>query len=388
MAVVDGVEVKFTNLDKVVYPAAGTTKAAVVDYYIAVAPLLLPGLAGRPLTRKRWPGGVEAAPFFAKDLDPGTPPWMPRIQIAHSDGPKFYPLVDSTAGLAWLAQMNALELHVPQWRIATADAPHPVSAGQRALRYPDRVVFDLDPGPGVGLPECVQVALALRRRLGSLGERILPVTSGSKGLHLYVPMDDPITSQGASMWARQVAEQMEKALPDLVVSRMTKAIRTGKVLIDWSQNNAAKTTIAPYSLRGRAFPTVAAPRTWDELTDPGLGQLDYRQVLDRISAGIQPMTTQSDQTPTMVVLPRAVGETARPPTAPARTSDRSKPVAVARRLTVAPTPRQVPEGSASASVPVTAVADWSPMLASPGELRLLNTATVWRIENKWDGMLL
>ena len=158
MAVVEGVEVKYTNLDKILYPAAGTTKADVINYYLAVAPALLPGLAGRALTRKRWPGGVEAPPFFAKDLDSGTPAWMPRIQIAHSDGPKFYPLVDSPAGLAWLAQMNALELHVPQWRIESVGVLRAVRTGQRAVRYPDRVVFDLDPGPGAGLAECVEVA--------------------------------------------------------------------------------------------------------------------------------------------------------------------------------------------------------------------------------------
>ncbi len=381
MAVVDGVEVRFTNLDKVVYPAAGTTKADIVNYYLAVAPLLLPGLAGRPLTRKRWPGGVREPPFFAKDLDSGTPAWMTRVQITHSDGPKFYPLVDSRAGLAWLAQMNALELHVPQWRIEPTGVTRAPVAGRRAVRYPDRVVFDLDPGPGVGLAQCAQVAFAVRRRLGSLGERILPVTSGSKGLHLYVPMDDPITSQDASAWARQVAEQMEKELPDLVVSRMTKAIRAGKVLIDWSQNNAAKTTIAPYSLRGREFPTVAAPRSWDELADPGLGQLDYRQVLDRAASGLDP-TNQPTGEPPEVALPRAVGES--PRRRPAAKRSRVTPL---RRVDATPPGAPAPaEPARGPEIPAATVSEWSPMLASPGNLELLTAGAVWRVENKWDGM--
>jgi hypothetical protein len=138
-------------------------------------------------------------------------------------------------------------------------------------------------------PDCVDVALALRERLGPLGQRVVPVTSGSKGLHLYVPMDAPITSGQASEWARLTAEELEKALPALVVSRMSKSLRTGKVLVDWSQNNRAKTTIAPYSLRGRDDPSVAAPRTWAELTEPGLRHLDYREVVDRLADGVDPL---------------------------------------------------------------------------------------------------
>jgi len=180
MTTVEGLGVRFTHLDKVLYPATGTTKSEVIDYYVAVAPFLLPGEAGRPLTRKRWPAGVEEPAFFAKDLEPGTPSWMPRVQIPHTGGPKFYPLVDSAAGLAWLGQVAALELHVPQWRLDPPAAPHAAQPGRRIIRYPDRVVFDLDPGPGAGLAQCAQVALAVRQRLGWLGEQIVPVTSGSK----------------------------------------------------------------------------------------------------------------------------------------------------------------------------------------------------------------
>ena len=194
----------------------------------------------------------------------------------------------------WFAQSAALELHVPQWRFAPSG---PTGHGGRSggvhrggtERHPDRVVFDLDPGPGAGLAECVEVAFLVKERLGALGERIVPVTSGSKGMHLYVPLPDPITSEDASAWARQVAEEMQKALPRLVVWRMTKALRDGKVFFDWSQNAAAKTTIAPYSMRGREHPMVAAPRTWDELSAGDLAHLDYRQVMARVAAGIDPL---------------------------------------------------------------------------------------------------
>ena len=152
----------------------------------------------------------------------------------------------------------------------------------------DRVVFDLDPGEGAGLAECVQVALALRDRLGPLGAVAVPVTSGSKGIHVYVPLTEPTSPTASTEWAHLVALEMERALPDLVVSNMAKHLRVGKILIDWSQNVAAKTTIAPYSLRGRDQPTVAAPRGWAELAEPGLRHLHYREVLDRLADGVDP----------------------------------------------------------------------------------------------------
>lgn len=284
---IDGLEFKVTTPDRVFYPSTGTTKLDVIGYYAAVAEAMLPHVQGRPATRKRWPDGVDHPAFFVKDLQPGSPAWLSRTQIPHKSGPKFYPVFDSPAALAWLGQVAALELHVPQWQIEQPTGPTP--AVRSVDRSPDRVVFDLDPGPGAGLAECVDVAHALRERLGRLGERMVPVTSGSKGLHLYVPMDEPITTHQASQWARLAAEELEKANPGLVVSRMAKSLRTGKVLIDWSQNNRAKTTIAPYSLRGREQPTVAAPRTWAELAEPGLRHLDYREVLERLTAGIDPL---------------------------------------------------------------------------------------------------
>jgi len=273
---IGGRRLRLSNLDKVLYPETGTTKGEVIDYYSRIAPLLLPHVADRPLTRKRWPDGVgtdadPGEPFFAKALEPGAPAWVRRFPIDHSSGAKDYPLVDDLPALVYLAQVASLELHVPQWRFS--------SDGER--QNPDRLVLDLDPGPGVGLAECAEVARWARAILRDMGLDPLPVTSGSKGIHLYARLDGRQSSDAVSVVAKELARAIEADHPDLVVSQMSKAARPGKVFIDWSQNNGSKTTIAPYSLRGRPRPYVAAPRTWDELDDPDLRHLLFTEVLGR-----------------------------------------------------------------------------------------------------------
>jgi bifunctional non-homologous end joining protein LigD len=280
---VDGRRLRLTNLDKVLYPETGTTKGEVISYYAEIAPVMVPLVAGRPVTRKRWVHGVGTADapgqvFFEKALADHAPEWLRRGTIEHSDGPKTYPIVDSRAALVWLAQQASLEVHVPQWRF-TPDG---------ARGNPDRLVFDLDPGEGAGLADCAEVARMVRGLLDGMRLETFPVTSGSKGIHLYAPLDGSQTSQQISEVAHELARALEADHPDLIVSSMKKTLRTGKVLIDWSQNNQNKTTIAPYSLRGRHRPTVAAPRTWDELDDPGLRQLEWQEVLERVAAGIDP----------------------------------------------------------------------------------------------------
>ncbi|TKV56851.1 ATP-dependent DNA ligase [Nakamurella flava] len=282
---IDGHRLALTNLRKVLYPVTGTTKAEVIGYFAEAAHVLLPHVDGRPVTRKRWPNGVDTAPFFHKDLPRGTPEWVSRCTIEHSDGPKQYPIVDSPATLAWLGQIAALELHVPQWLCASG-------AGEGGIGRPNRLVFDLDPGPGVELAQCAEVARWVKARLAD--RVVVPVTSGSKGIHLYTHLDGELDSGEASALAKDIAEALETDHRDLVTSRMSKAVRPGKVFIDWSQNSAAKTTIAPYSLRGRDAPWVAAPRTWAELADPGLRQLDYREVLDLLDDGPDPMAGLED----------------------------------------------------------------------------------------------
>ncbi|NKY25690.1 ATP-dependent DNA ligase [Nocardia gamkensis] len=266
-----GIEVDLSNLDKVLYPATGTTKGEVIAYYSAIAPAMLPHVAGRAATRKRWPNGVDEPSFFEKNLPSHAPSWMQRRTLRHSDRKVVYPLIDSEAGLAWLAQQAALEVHVPQWRFDGDD-----------MGPATRLVFDLDPGEGAGLAECAEVALAVREMVESIGLRTFPVTSGSKGIHLYVPLDRELSSDGASTVAKQVATNLQRLRPNLVTATMAKAARGGKVFLDWSQNNAAKTTIAPYSMRGRPQPNVAAPRTWKEIENrKKLRHLRFDEVLAR-----------------------------------------------------------------------------------------------------------
>jgi bifunctional non-homologous end joining protein LigD len=282
---IGGRRLRITNLDKVLYPETGTTKGEVIDYYTRIGPTMIPHVIGRPVTRKRWPDGVgtEEHPeqsFFAKDLEPGAPEWVRRLPIPHSGGPKDYPLIGDVPTLVYLAQVASLELHVPQWRFTPT--------GERGDA--DRLVLDLDPGPGVGLAECAEVARWAREILGHMGLNPFPVTSGSKGMQLYSALPPGQSSEAASAIARELARAIEADHPDLVVSSMKKAIRGGRVLIDWSQNNGAKTTIAPYSLRGRAHPNVAAPRTWDELEDPALAQLSFEGVLRRVETIGDPLS--------------------------------------------------------------------------------------------------
>lgn len=281
---VAGRRLKVSNLDKVLYPATGTTKAEVLAYYAAVAPVLLPQVAWRPVTRKRWVEGVGTAAkpgpaFFRKDLEGSAPEWVPRVPIQHSDHVNVYPLANNPAVLAWFAQLAALELHTPQWRVDPT--------GRR--QNPDRMVLDLDPGEGVGLQECAEVARLLRGVLLDMGMDPVPVTSGSKGIHLYAALPGTSDSEQVSAVAKELATAMEADHPDLVVSLQRKTLRAGKVLIDWSQNSGSKTTIAPYSLRGRLRPTVAAPRTWEELGSADLAHLGHEEVLQRVAGGLDPI---------------------------------------------------------------------------------------------------
>jgi bifunctional non-homologous end joining protein LigD len=272
--------VKLTNADKVLYPATGTTKRDIFDYYTGIAEVMVPHIAGRPATRKRWPNGVEESDFFEKQLASSAPDWLPRASITHRSGTTTYPIIDSAAGLAWIAQQAALEVHVPQWRFVAEWTRKGESLNPGPAT---RLVFDLDPGEGVTMSQLAQVARAVRDMIADIGLATYPLTSGSKGIHLYAPLDDPVSSRGATVLAKRVAQQLEKAMPKLVTSVMAKSVRAGKVFLDWSQNNGAKTTIAPYSLRGRENPTVAAPRTWEELDDSGLRQLRYDEVLARVA---------------------------------------------------------------------------------------------------------
>ena len=276
---VGGRELTVSNLDKVLYPATGTTKADVMRYYQAVADVLVPQVRWRPVTRKRWPEGVDKQSFFRKDLEGSAPAWVPTGTIQHTTSVNAYPLIDGSATLAWLSQVAALELHTPQWRFGADGKP----------QNPDRLVLDLDPGPGVELHDTAEVSLMCREILEDMGLTCVPVTSGSKGIHLYAGLDGTSDAIAVTNVAKTLAQHLQRAHPDRITATMAKAERTGRVFIDWSQNNGKKTTISPYSLRGKARPTVAAPRTWDEIADPHLAQLELDEVIARVEDGLDPI---------------------------------------------------------------------------------------------------
>lgn len=239
---VEGRHLSLSNLDKVLYPD-GFTKGQVIDYYTRIVPVLLPHLQNRALTRLRCPDGVDGEQFFEKNAPRGTPDWVRTEQV----GDVSYVVVDDLATLVWTANLAALELHVHQWRVGS--------------EVPELIVLDLDPGQPATVVECCEVALLAREHLQAVGLEPVVKTSGSKGLQVYAraPVED------TSAFAKLLAEGLEQAHPELVVSRMAKQVRPGKVFLDWSQNNAAKTTVAPYSLRARPRPTVSTPLRWAEV---------------------------------------------------------------------------------------------------------------------------
>jgi bifunctional non-homologous end joining protein LigD len=256
---IDGRQLQVSNLEKVLFPEAGFTKAQVIDYYVRIAPVLLPHLAGRPVTFTRWPDGVEGPAFFEKNSARHAPKWVRRVTIpspGSSAGRETLDMVilESVADLAWAANLAALELHVPQWQVDDEGVP----------RLPDLLVLDLDPGPETGIAECCAVAERLGERLEADGLDPVVKTSGSKGMQVYAPIE-AADRERPSRYARQLAQELSAETPDDVVWRMEKVLRPGKVLIDWSQNNPAKTTVAPYSLRARPGATVSTPIGWDEV---------------------------------------------------------------------------------------------------------------------------
>jgi bifunctional non-homologous end joining protein LigD len=247
-----------TNLDKPLY-ADGTTKAGVISYYTEVAPVLLPLLRGRPLTLRRWPDGTESPGFFEKNVARTAPEWVHQVELPvpgstmNRETIRFV-TVDDLPTLVWVANLAGLELHVPQWRLDESGNP----------TNPDRLVIDLDPGPPADVITCCRVAVSVRDLLAENGLTARATTSGSKGMQLYAPLDGSLTWQDARALAQAAAERLERTEPR-VVSRMDTRLRRGKVFLDWSQNHGAKTTISPYSLRGRPQPRVATPLSWVEV---------------------------------------------------------------------------------------------------------------------------
>ncbi|GAB1821371.1 non-homologous end-joining DNA ligase [Herbidospora sp. RD11066] len=275
---VEGRDLVLSNLDKVLFPEAGFTKAEVIDYYTRVAPYLLPHLKGRPLTVKRYPNGVGGAFFFEKNAPRHTPSWIRRVRLPVPGSTKDretidFAIVDDLPTLIYYANLAALELHVPMWRVSPGGDPLP----------PDLLVFDLDPGAPATIVECCEVALLLREALAGEGLECFAKTSGNKGMQLHVPWT---SSESTSAFAKEIAERLARK-HDFVTAVMARRERPGKVFIDWSQNNPAKTTVAVYSVRANAEPTVSTPLTWTEVAacdDPGRLRFTTSEVLARVGA--------------------------------------------------------------------------------------------------------
>jgi len=251
---IQGRHLKLSNLEKVLYPAAGFTKKDVIDYYVRIAPAIIPHLAGRALTRKRYPDGVEGEPFFEKNAPMHRPEWVKTAPIWSGRNRRtiHYVLAEDLATLVWLANLAALELH-------------PSLALAKDVTCPTEMVFDLDPGPPANIVQCCQVGLWLREIFEHFGLKSFPKTSGSKGLQIYVPLNTPTTYDATKLFSHALAQLLEHEHPELVLSEMSKQARTGKVFVDWSQNDEHKTTIAVYSLRARERPTVSTPVNWEEV---------------------------------------------------------------------------------------------------------------------------
>ncbi len=272
---VEGRRLRLSNLDKVLYPATGFTKGHVIDYYTRVAPHVLPHLRGRALTLRRYPNGVDAPHFFEKQKPSHAPEWVRSRAIRAGDRDIDFVLCDDLPTLVWLANLADLELHPS---LALAEDPD----------RPTVVAFDLDPGEPAALAQCCEVAMLLRDVLSHLGLDCRPKTSGSKGMQVYMPLNTPVTYDDTKPFAHGLARLLEKQNPKLVVSSMAKAVRRGKVFIDWSQNDRHKTTVGVYSLRARGRPTVSAPLRWEEVEavagggDPGSLVFEAPAMLERL----------------------------------------------------------------------------------------------------------
>jgi bifunctional non-homologous end joining protein LigD len=278
---VDGRELNLSNLDKVLFPETGFTKGQLIDYYVKVAPAMLPHLAGRPVTMKRYPNGVDEKFFYEKHVPSHAPDWVRTARVSSSEGKDIdYVLIGDLPTLVWAANLGSIEIHVPLWTV-----------GRRRVlpAPPDLLVFDLDPGEGTNMVECCAVAELIRQVLEDKGMECRPKTSGSKGLQIYASLVGRPTWDKSRTQAHEIATQLEREHPELIVSNMRKTLRQDKVLIDWSQNHASKTTVGVYSVRARPHPTVSTPVTWDEVAlcqkkgDPSLLEFTTADVLDRLN---------------------------------------------------------------------------------------------------------
>ncbi|HUI84183.1 MAG TPA: non-homologous end-joining DNA ligase [Candidatus Binatia bacterium] len=335
---VDGRHLKVSNLDKVLYPEAGFTKGQVIDYYVRVAPVLLPHLRGRPLTMKRYPNGVGGMFFYEKNCPTHRPDWVQTARVWSEGNNRWmdYCMVEDLPTLVWAANLADLELHTS------------LSLGKDVLR-PTFLVFDLDPGPPANIVQCCQVGLWVREIFDRLKLRSFAKSSGSKGLQIYVPLNTATSYDQTKPFAHELARLLERTHPEHVVSDMKKVLRTGKVLVDWSQNDDHKTTICVYSLRAKERPTVSTPVAWDEVEnclkkrDPSLLVFDSDQVLARVKEYgdlFEPVLKLKQKMPPLEALHEAEATTAAKPSATSPKPE--KPTArAARAKTRRPTAKKM-----------------------------------------------
>jgi bifunctional non-homologous end joining protein LigD len=303
---VEGRRLKLTNLEKVMYPAVGFTKGQVIEYFVRIAPVLLPHLHDRPLTLKRYPEGVGGFFFYEKNCPAHRPDWVQTARIWSGGNNRWmhYCMVQDLPTLVWAANLADIELHTS------------LSFGKEILK-PTVLAFDLDPGAPANIIQCCQVGLWVRQVFAELGLEAYPKTSGSKGLQVYVPLNTPTTYDETKPFAKAVARLFEHYHPELVVSDMKKALRVGKIFVDWSQNDDYKTTICVYSLRAKDHPTVSTPVKWDEVAaavkknDPSLLVFEAHQVLeraDKMGDLFEPVLTRKQKLPSIDKLERAVAK--------------------------------------------------------------------------------
>ena len=327
---VDGREIKLSNLEKVLYPKAGFTKSQVIDYYIRIAPVLLPHLANRALTLKRYPNGVDGMHFYEKNCPSYRPEWMKTVKVWSEGNNKhmYYCTVADLPSLVWLGNLADLELHTSLSRAEKLDQPTVIA-------------FDLDPGPPATIVQCCQVGEWVREIFSGFGLEAFPKTSGSKGLQVYVPLNSAVSYDDTKMFAKAVARLLEDRHPDLVVSDMKKALRSNKVFVDWSQNDNYKTTVNVYSLRAKDQPTVSTPVSWKEVEeclkkgDPELLVFTSDDVLKRVEKMgdlFEPVLTMKQKLPDIQGLSgeAAAPEKAKPALKVAKTTKTAKAAKMAK----------------------------------------------------------
>jgi len=332
---IQGRQLKLSNLDKVLYPANGFTKGQVIDYFARVAPVIVPHLGGRPLTLKRYPNGVDSEFFFEKNATAHRPEWVQTAPLwsEHNRRTINYILANDLPTMVWMANLAAIELH-PSLSLA------------KEINCPTMMVFDLDPGPPANIVHCAQVGLWLREIFEHFGLQSFPKTSGSKGLQIYVPLNTPTGYEDTKSFAHALARLLEDQHRELVVSDMKKELRKGKVLVDWSQNDQHKTTIAVYSLRARERPTVSTPVKWGEVEqlfkkkDPALLVFEAEQALKRVEKLgdlFEPVLKLKQKLPRFTGIQQGTSAAIE---AGLEISAQATPPALSRRRTVKPAPKQ------------------------------------------------